>query len=364
MESMDNRIVYLINTLKVGGAAKMLKYVANLSLRVFSEISIISIYDDRYDGQDLDSRIKVVCLGFNDVNRFVRQFLMVTKTKDAIHEINPNYVCSFISHVCFIGRLATLGDKNIKYISAERGDPFTEHAIWKKIIKWTYLKSDYCFFQLDNARDFFGEAVAKKSFVIPNPAILNSIVKPYFGDREKTIVSAGRFSVEKRYCDLIDAFAIVHKKYPEYKLIIYGDGPMRESYKLQIKNLGIESFVSLPGYVDCFAEKIRKDGIFVLSSLFEGIPNALIEAMSVGIPCIATDCTPGGPAFLFNNQSRGLLVPVKNPQAISDAIISYIDHPELAKSKAASAVEIVEQLNKELIYNQWIQSLETILGHG
>ena len=356
-------MVYLINTLKVGGAAKMLKYVANLSLELFSEISIISIYDDRYDSKDLDNRIKVVCLGFDNVSRLVRQFLMVSKTKDAIYRINPDYVCSFISHVCFIGRLATLGNKNIKYISAERGDPFTEPAIWKKIIKWTYLNSDYCFFQLDRARDFFGETVAKKSFVIPNPAILNKKVEPYFGNREKTIVSAGRFGVEKRYCDLIDAFSIVHKKYPEYKLIIYGEGPMMDSYKLQVKKLGIESSVSFPGYVDCFAERIRKDGIFVLSSLFEGIPNSLIEAMSIGIPCVATDCTPGGPAFLFNNQTRGILVPVKNPQAISEAISFYIDNPETAKSKAVSAINVVQQLKEETIRIQWINSFKKILDN-
>lgn len=358
---MDKKIVFLINTLKVGGAAKMLKYVANLSTEVFNNVSIISLYDDNYGGSDLNNKIKVICLKFGQINRIKRQFIMVPKTMNTINKINPDYVFSFISHVCFIGRLATLKNKRIKYLSAERGDPFTEPLIWKMIIKWTYSKSDYCFFQLEKARDFYGKNIASKSFVIPNPFFLNKPVEPYNGPRRKTIVSAGRFGKEKRYCDLIKAFSIVHNKYPEYSLVLYGNGPLLESYKKQVANLKLNDFVEFPGYVDCFSEHIRKDGIFVLSSLFEGIPNSLIEAMSVGIPCISTDCTPGGPAYLFNGHNRGILVPVKNPHAIAEAIIYYIENPKIAKEKGNLAINIIEQLKEDRIHNDWINSFNRII---
>lgn len=360
---MGDKIVYVINTLKVGGAAKMMKYVANLSADVFENVTIISIYDDNYDGCGLKDEITVVCLGLCNVNRFKRQFIMVSQTKKTITKLNPDYVCSFVSHICFVGRLATLWNKSIKYISAERGDPFTESRMWQRFIRWTYRNSDYCFFQLDKARDFFGAEVAKKSFVIPNPAVFNKQVEPYFGQREKTIVSAGRFGVEKRYCDLIDAFSIVHKKYPDYTLTIYGDGPMLASYHMQVKDLGLTDYVTFPGYVDCFAEKIRKDGIFVLSSLFEGIPNALIEAMSVGIPCVATDCTPGGPDFLFDHETKGVLVPVKNPVAMANAIMRYIENPDFARTIGESAVSIENRLKEEQIRMKWLNAFKTIRSH-
>ncbi len=358
---MDNKIVYLINTLKVGGAAKMLKYVANLSTEIFQKVSIVSIYDDFYKGNDIKDNINIVCLGFDNVNRFKRQFTIVRNINKAIGQINPDVVCSFISHVCFMGRLATFNNKKIIYISAERGDPFTESFIWKRLVKWTYKNSDYCFFQLDRARDFFGVEVAQKSFVIPNPAIFNKQIEPYLGYRKKTIVSAGRFGIEKRYCDLIEAFSIVHKKHPEYTLTIYGDGPMRESYNKQVKELNLGNFISFPGYVDCFAEKIREDGIFVLPSLFEGIPNALIEAMSIGIPCIATDCTPGGPAFLFDNETRGILVPVKDTISMANAIIRYIEDPSLANKKGRNAIQVVENLDESKIRLTWINAFKEIL---
>lgn len=360
---MGDKIVFLINTLKVGGAAKMLKYVVNLSTEIFKDIAIVSLYDDSYEGNDLKEGVEVVCLGFNKLNRFKRKLIMIPETKASIKKLKPNVVCSFISHVCVIGRLATLGEKHITYISAERGDPFTETYLWKKVVRWTYRKSDYCFFQLDKARDFFGKEVAQKSFVIPNPAVFNKVVEPYYGERKKTIVSAGRFGEEKRYCDLIEAFSIVHKKHPNYSLIIYGDGPLLNTYKKQVAELKLEDCVSFPGYVDCFSEQIREDGIFVLSSLFEGIPNSLIEAMSVGIPCISTDCTPGGPAFLFDNESRGILIPVKKPDAMANAIMQYIETPELARVMGKSAVNVINQLKEDRIRSKWIKALKKIIGY-
>lgn len=360
---MEKNIVFLINTLKVGGAAKMLKYVANISSELFDSVTIVSLYDDYYRPSDLNNNIQVECLGFEKVGRVRRQLIMVPKVRNAIKRLKPSYVCSFISHVCVIGRVATWKNKNIIYMSAERGDPYTEPFLWKLLDKWAFTHSDYCFFQLDMAKNFFGPQINEKSFVIPNPAVFNYLIEPYFGKRKPTIVSAGRFGKEKRYCDLIDAFSLVRKKYHNYTLTIYGDGPLRESYLKQIKKLGIEDCVSFPGYVDCFAQRIREDGIFVLSSLYEGIPNSLIEAMSVGIPCVATNCTPGGPAFLFNDEVRGILVPVRDPRAIADAIIQYIENPKLALQKGKAAVGIIEQLAECTIRNMWLGAFRKIINH-
>ena len=355
------KITFLINTLKVGGAAKMIKYVANIATEIFDKVSIISMYDDSYNEKDLNDDIDIICLGFENVNRFKRQFIMVSQTKAIIEKERPDFVCSFISHVCFIGRLATLNNKNIIYISAERGDPFTESFLWKKLIKWTYKNSDFCFFQLDKARDFFGSEVAEKSFVIPNPFIPTDNIEPYNGVRRKTIISAGRFAKEKCYDILIDAFAIVLKKHPDYQLILCGDGPMLSEYKKQIANLKIQDNVIFPGYVKSVSKAVRGEGIFVLSSLYEGIPNSLIEAMSVGIPCISTDCSPGGPAFLFNNETRGMLVPTRNVNAMTEALLELIENSNRAKNYGQKALEVIEELNEKKIRMKWESVFEQII---
>lgn len=362
---MDNRkIVYVINSLKVGGAAKMLKYVANLSKEIFDEVSIISIYDTDYSSQELRTGIKVRSLGFENINRFKRQFLMVFAIRKAIEDFHPRYVCAFIGHVNVMVRMATWSMKDVIMMSAERGDPFTQPIIWKWITKWAYRTSNYCFFQLENQRDFFGDKTASKSFVIPNPFVTNTPVEPYYGERNKSIVSAGRFGFEKCYNDLIDAFYIVHQKHPDYRLVLYGEGPMLPEYEKQVAKLGIKDFVSFPGYVKSVAKEIQKEGVFVLSSLFEGIPNSLIEAMSIGIPCVATDCTPGGPAFLFNNQERGVLVKVHDSQAMADAICRYIEDSAFAHENGTKAIKVLDDLKENRIREQWYDAFNRIIENG
>ena len=160
----------------------MLKYVANIAVGIFDSVSVVDMYDDSYSSKELHHDIKVIGLGLGRVNRFQRQFILVSSLKRCLVEEKPNYVCSFIGHVNVIARLATLGMKNITFISAERGDPFTQTYFWKLITKWAYRKSDYCVFQLEGARDFFDIETRERSFVIPNPFILSDFVEPYKGE--------------------------------------------------------------------------------------------------------------------------------------------------------------------------------------
>lgn len=356
------KITFVINTLKVGGAAKMIKYVANLAIDIFEEVSMIDMYDDNYTENDLHAKVKIICLDLGNINRLKRQFLLISTLNKSIQQEKPDYVCSFIGHVNVIARLATIRLKKTVFISAERGDPYTETFLWKKLTSWTYKKSDYCFFQLKKACDFYGENVKEKSFIIPNPFVSKDIIIPYQGEREKTVVSAGRFSTEKCYDILISAFAKVSKIYPDYKLKLYGGGPLLNKYKKQAAELNILEKIEFPGYVKSVPEAIRKDGIFVLSSLSEGIPNSLIEAMSVGIPCISTDCTPGGPNFLMKNGERGLLIPVKNVEAMTEAICKLIIDKQLASHYGIKAKEVINELEESRISKMWECAFKEIIN--
>lgn len=356
-----NKVVFIINQLNRGGAAKMIKYVSNLAVGVFNQVYIVDLFDETYKGDDVDSRIHIIGLGFGKKNRLKRRLFLIPKLHFCIKRLKPDYVISFIGHVNFMSRLATLSMKNIVFISAERGDPYCESDLWKKRLEWTYSKSDYNYFQLDKARDFFSSRVRQKSFVIPNPVILNGKVEPYEGEREKNIVGVGRFSPEKCFDDLINAFAIVHEAYPEYHLVLYGDGVLRDSYKAIIDNLGLQDYVSMPGYIKDVPNTLKSKGIFVLSSLYEGIPNALIEAMAVGLPCVSTDCTPGGPAFLFDNEERGILVPVHDIKAMANAIIKLIEDKALSKVISTNAVKIKDEFTEIKISKMWTDSFRYIM---
>ena len=359
MELSDKTIVFVVSQLKVGGAAKMIKYVANLCAQFFNEVSLITYYND-FTPDDIDNRIKRYNLNVSFGGFPVWRLKALSRLRTILKKGNYDIVCSFLPDISTMSKLAAHG-LNVKVVSCERGDPYEFSRLWRTIMSWTYSHSDYCVFQLEKARDFFGDDVIQHSFVIPNPYVPMGDITPFIGNRKKTIVSGGRFSLQKRFDVLIEAFAKVKKIHPDYKLVLYGEGDYLNNYKKQVKELGLEECVSFPGYVKNLAAQIREDGIFVLSSDFEGIPNALIEAMSVGIPVVATDCTPGGPAFLTQNGKRGLLVPVRDAEAMFLAILKLIENPLIAREMSEKEIAIVSELDINVINKQWIDFFKKIV---
>lgn len=351
---MQTKIVLIINHQDVGGAGKIIKYVANLLADNNYSVTLISLYDE-LSSPDLSKKVKCVCLRQKIFGVIIWRYNLIAKIRKEIKAIEPVVVCSFVSDVCFLARIATFG-LPLKFVSAERGDPFSLSIIWKILIFWTYRNSNYCFFQLEKARDFFGKKVAKKSFVIPNVFKQQDGVTIYTEARKKTIVSAGRFDYQKGYDVLIRAFANIYKKHPDYSLILFGDGTLLDYFRKLVSDLGIEKVVSFPGYVSAVANSIREEGIFVLSSRFEGIPNSMIEAMSIGIPCIATKCTPGGPEFLSKNGKNAALVEVDDIMGLTNAILKVIEDREYANYLSAHGCEIIQELKPERIDQMWINS--------
>lgn len=353
-------ILFIINYLDKGGAGKMMKYVANTCANHFEDVRLLSLYEHNRSN-DLSTKVNYWGLGDSAHGGIIWRIKLCFKIRKFIKLNNPYVICTFVSDNCFTVRLATLGLR-VKVCSAERGDPFTNGRIWKSLIGWTYNHSDYCFFQLEKARDFFNSKIQNKSFVIPNVFIPDSTTKVFDGIRKKTIVSAGRFVKEKRYEVMIEAFAYVHRKHPDYTMIIYGEGPLLDKYKALAEKLGLSDYVSYPGYISGVADSVREDGVFVLSSLYEGMPNSLMEALSVGVPCVSTDCTPGGPCFLTDGGKNGLLVPVNDSRKMADAINMIIETPSLSARLSHLGPTIVNELTDERISRKWIEAFEKILS--
>lgn len=354
-----NKIIFIINVLEIGGAAKMIKCVADWSVDWFQEVHVVSLFDSKLDGP-LNPNIVYHPMAIDINNSKFWRCQAAVKLRKLVKEISPVIVCSFVSDVCVLARLSTLG-LNIKFVSSERGNPNNLSMLWKSLVSFAYQTSDACIFQLEQARDFFGKRVVGKSFVIPNATEIKSLPSlPKV--RNKTIVSAGRFVEEKRYDLLIHAFYEVTKCHPDYRLIIYGSGPLLPMYQKLVTELGLQKSVSFPGYVSDVFAAIQNEGIFVLSSSSEGIPNSLIEALAAGIPTVSTDCTPGGPAFLTQNGQNGLLIPVNDVNAMSSAIIRIIESPDLQEKLSNSGPKILYTLSYDNIYRMWQSAFQAILN--
>ena len=188
--------------------------------------------------------------------------------------------------------------------------------------------------------------------VIPNPCMLdNCQLSTIHSQFPKTVLAVGRLHEQKGFDLLLEAWQPIEKHYPEYTLRIVGEGPKRAELEAQIENLHLQH-VSLAGRAADMAKEYAVASLFVLSSRYEGLPLALIEAMWCDTPCVAFDC-PQGPAELLAD-GRGWLVENGNVEKLTQQLIDTLAHPDEAAARAAKAQAFAQATYSEAaIMPQW-----------
>lgn len=287
-------------------------------------------------------------------NKYFHYLSNVSRLRSKLKEIKPDRLLVMDTPGCLLAIPATRG-LPIRVIVSERNDP--NHFPGKNVVKHisrTLMKyADGFVFQTEDAKKFYDKKLRNRGTVIYNPLYIEKLPTIYNGRRAKKIVTMGRLSEQKNQKILIEAFSKIEGAYPEYELIIYGEGSLRETLEKQVRDLGIEQKVKLPGNDANVLEKIRDAGIFVLSSNYEGMPNALIEAMALGIPSISTDCPCGGPKTLVQPYINGLLFPVEDVDALVSCIKYFIENEEKADEIGMRATEIRTLLASNRICEEW-----------
>ncbi len=248
-------------------------------------------------------------------------------------------------------------------IMSERVDPKIYSARTKKELRRLVSRSAGAVFQTEEAYEWYKPHLKKTTpIVIPNAINPSFIRLPYTGEREKVIVGAGRLNAQKNFPLLIFSFARIAEKFPEYKLVIYGKGSLLESLQSLANEKGIGDRVEFPGFVSDMPAKLEKASMFVLSSDYEGMPNALMEAMALGVPSVSTDCGGGGARFLIKDGENGLLVPQKDEEKMAEAMEKILSDEAFAKKISANARKLQETLAPEKIYGEWEKFILTMIG--
>ena len=229
-----------------------------------------------------------------------------------------------------------------------------------KILRCLFSLADGAVFQLNDVAKFYNN-IKVPTAVIPNPVkeISNISIKT-IDERDNVIVSIGRLDIfQKRQDVLIKAFEIFHQKYPNYQLLIYGDGAKKDVDNIcrLIKCYKLDKCVLLKGVTNNSIRELSHSKFFVFTSDFEGIPNSLVEAMSIGLPCIATDCSPGGARLLIDDCVNGFLVPKGDYVMIAKKMCYLVENIGIAESMGNKAKEIVHEYNSDKISNMWIEYL-------
>ena len=318
------KLMFIVASLGLGGAQKIASFVMNTYCDSKYDVSVFSLSDEEHNIK-LDPRIKVYYMNYTSTNKLISKLDEIYKTKQIINRINPDYVVIFGSYT-FPSIGAVLSGKKI--IGCERGDPYTYTSLRQFINKRLYKKYYYTVFQSEGAKQYY-KINGHNSKIIPNPCFPSKIIN--IGD-ENVIVGAGRLTIDKGFDTLIEAFALVKSNHPSFKLYIYGDGPYLENLKEKAKKLNLSNDVLFKGKVSNLINVFEHPKLFVLSSWFEGLPNTLIEAMSTGIPIVASDCSPGGARYLtLDGTVGGEIVPIKDAKKMAQAINQVINNMKNAK---------------------------------
>jgi len=345
---MENlKIVFVIPDMPGGGTERVVSLLANEYCHRGIEVAIL-LFAGNETAYRLDERIEVVSMGMPTGGRLGARALRIRKMRRYYRENRNCQIWSFSVMGAVFSVLAA-GRKHYLLVS-ERSDPNQyEHP---KIRDFFYRFADVVVCQTKEAMESFPKSIVKKATVLPNP--VDILCEPWEGEREKRVVAAGRIGPPKNHEMLIRAFARFSEEFPDYTLELYGKGVQEAELKELASRLGIVQKVFFRGFSSRVQEKIRKAAMYVLSSDYEGVSNSLLEAMSIGIPVIATDCPIGGCRTYVKDGQNGLLVPVGGTEALAEAMIKIAKDPELAARLGREGRKLREELQVDRVADQFL----------
>ena len=402
------RIAFYIGDLGKGGAEHVIRNLAEYFYAQGVETYMVTKLkdDDEYELSEGITRIIADITPEEEKGRLHNLFARIRKLRKIWKDIKPDIIVSFIRKNNLMA-LASAGPLKIPVVVSVRSDPAREFgtdsfralsfAMFKKAAGIVVLTND--------AKEYFPASLQTKITVMPN-AIDHTFVdvleakKEWYGidenldpdkdqvemmyaKRRHEVITVGRIDENKNQKMLVDAFVMVADKHPDWTLHIYGDGDGRMDLveyvigldKKQVKEgtyrpgsrdengnyTNISDRIVFHGVTDNVANVMAGRSIFVLPSKQEGMPNALIEAMVMGMACISTDCPCGGPAELIKDGVNGLLVQVTDVSTMADDLDNLMSDDNLRQMLGTQASLLIERVHPDAVCRKWRDYLESLV---
>lgn len=341
-----------------GGAEKSVINLANwLAKNRDHEVYLVSVEGDA-KAYPVDEKVHFIGNVFFHTGKFSTHIRILQFTKRTIRKINPDVIISYWIQPVFYAVLSGCA-KNIPMIYSERNDPSLEYGKVAKLMRYVALKAvSKIVFQTGDAKAYFSEKIQRKGVIIHNPVYLKFEDYP-IGKQDNRVVAVGRLSKQKNYELLIRAFARISHVYPELILEIYGEGPLKDTLAAQIAESGCNRIVLAGAHPDVL-DKIYGARMFVMTSYYEGMPNALMEAMSLGIPAVCSDCPCGGPRELIQTGVNGYLFATGDEDDLIEKMKLVLDNGNNLELRN-NEKQITETHSQEQIFSLWQEVIESVL---
>ena len=370
------RICLVISSLSAGGAERVLSLMASYWAGKGHDVTLMTLDSKGSDFYVVDLRVKRVGL---DLMRASRHQLAgafnnarrLWVLRQAIRRAEPDVVVSFMAETNVLVLLASRGLEPGVIVS-ERVDP-SRHSIgtvWSWLRKQAYHQANCVVVQSEQVRDWFAGSVRNERLVIiPNPiSVMNepdagaSLADVTKGQANRpTVIGMGRMTRQKGFDLLLKAFARAVRGLPDWQLVLLGDGEERAALDELAERLGLAGRVFFPGRVQTPQAVLRQAELFVLSSRYEGFPNALLEAMSCALPVISFDC-PSGPSEIIRDGTDGLLVPAEDVEALASTMTMLMRDPAQRARLAARAARVTDRFGMEGVMALWDEVVEAAIG--
>lgn len=353
-KSMSDKIIFVIPDMPGGGTERVVALLANEYAARGMETAIL-LFAGHQTAYPLADGVEVVSLGEPTGGSMVKRISRIRRMRTYYRQNRGCHIWAFSVMGAVFSAVAVWGHRRgYSILISERNDPDRyEHP---RIRNFFYRSADRIVCQTQDAADAFPGGIRKKAIVIPNPVEIGE-TGYWPGERERRIVAVGRLEPQKNHGMLLRAFARFAGQYPEYVLEIYGKGSQEEELRTLAGELGISGHVIFKGFSGRVREDIRKAAMYVLSSDYEGISNSMLEALAMGIPVIATDCPCGGSRTYIQEGINGLLVPVGDVQAMSDAMKRLAADPQLRVRLGMEAQKLKEQLSIGKIADLFLEAM-------
>ncbi|MCR5761095.1 MAG: glycosyltransferase [Sphaerochaetaceae bacterium] len=357
------KVFFFVKKLGDGGAERVVANLATSFSLAGHETAIINAYRTEYDypvGEGV-KRFFLEKSNLENDNFVKRNIRRLSKLRKILKEERPDVLISFMAESNYRAVTAAAG-LGIKTIISVRNDPEREYhgKLGHFLAKHLLTRADGCVFQTPDAQSWFPKSFAERSTVIAN------VVREDFFSVERkpvpfTVSACGRLTEQKDYGTLLEAFKTVHENLPQSRLEIYGMGEEEEKLKKKAELLSLSDCVSFCGQVSDVGEVLSKTAVYVLSSLYEGLPNSLMEALAAGVPSVSTDCPCGGPRMLIENNKNGILVPVGDSTALAKAMTELLENPETAEKMGKEARNRALEFKTEPIVKKWEEYAKKVL---
>ena len=359
-----------------GGTERVTVNLASLFATKGYEVTIVSYYHGKkvstyrpssdvklkfllnqscFDSGHALSRLKRFVQAFFAVRKFVKS---ECKSMDSVI-ISQNF---FSNALIWLSGAAsrTIGCEHFKYDVYPALIRFVRNCIYRR------FKHIVCLTDRDSKR-FSRHLRENQVLTIPNMVVSNDSVEVDISS--KTMIAVGRLAPQKGFDMLVHAMKQVVQKHGDWTVNIFGEGEQKGELEGLIKDFGLEENISLKGYSKDLVQEFSQSSFFVLSSRFEGFPLVLVEALGLGMPCVAFDC-PEGPSVLLE-AGGGILVPFdkgcrfsnsvgfkKNVENLSKSILYMIENPDYRRECIKHRDVIRRELSPEVICQKWMKLFE------